>query len=123
MTATFNWLKHYTKIFAGLGLISVVYTLIKDIIKILISPFGIGISTYIKNPDYAGKIGFIGQFQQDFIRVINAVTQDGKWPLIVFIDDLDRCTPTKSAEIIEAINLLLDSKYCIFVITVSGLTG
>jgi hypothetical protein len=39
-------------------------------------------------------------------------------PLIVFVDDLDRCAPNKVAEVVEAINLFLCGDYpnCIFVL-------
>lgn len=36
--------------------------------------------------------------------------------MVIFIDDLDRCEPPKSADVIAAINLLLDCKGCIFVL-------
>lgn len=110
------WLRHYTKIFAGLGLVSLLYEAAKDILNTFISPFSLGVAKYVKTPDYKSKVGFIGQFQDDFKTVIDAVTESGKWPLIVFIDDLDRCTPAKAASVIEATNLLLDSQYCIFII-------
>ena len=113
---TFDWLQNYVKAFAGLGLATLTYTVFKDVAGLLFSPFSAGITRYIREPDYASKIGFIREFQRDFKFVVESVTQNGKWPLAVFIDDLDRCTPDKAAEVIEAINLLLDSAYCIFVI-------
>ena len=61
-------------------------------------------------------MGFLGEFAADFERVVEAITDDGKHPLIVFIDDLDRCAPPKPTEIIEAISILLDAKYCVFII-------
>ncbi|HYM78803.1 MAG TPA: P-loop NTPase fold protein [Candidatus Dormibacteraeota bacterium] len=41
-----------------------------------------------------------------------------KSPLVVFVDDLDRCAPNKVAEVVEAINLFLCGDYpnCIFVL-------
>ncbi len=74
------------------------------------------LSKYIKTPDYQEKIGFLAQFEEDFGRVIDIVTENGKWPLVVFIDDLDRCGPAEAVEIVEAINVLLDSRHCVFVI-------
>ena len=76
----------------------------------------LGISQYMKEPDYKNRVGFISQFQEDFKCVIESVTQKGKWPLVVFIDDLDRCSAPKAAEVIEAINLLIDSEHCVFII-------
>lgn len=80
------------------------------------------LSQYIKNPNYQEKIGFLAKFEEDLARVIDLVTQKGKWPLVVFIDDLDRCAPTKAVEVIEAINILLDAKHCVFVIGMDAKT-
>jgi hypothetical protein len=113
---TFDWLKSYVKVFASLGIATLLYTIFKDLAGLVLSPFSAGISRYLHQPDYAGKIGFIREFQQDFKLVVESVTQNGKWPLAIFVDDLDRCTPDKAAEVIEAINLLLDSEYCVFII-------
>jgi hypothetical protein len=113
---TFDWLKNYVKAFASLGIATLLYTIFKDLAGLVLSPFSAGISRYLHQPDYAGKIGFIREFQQDFKLVVESVTQNGKWPLAIFVDDLDRCTPDKAAEVIEAINQLLDSEYCVFII-------
>jgi hypothetical protein len=112
----FEWLKDWVKVFATVGLASLAYTIFKDMAGLIVSPFSLGISRYMKEPDYKNKVGFISQFQEDFRCVIESVTQKGKWPLVVFIDDLDRCSAPKAAEVIEAINLLLDSEHCVFII-------
>jgi hypothetical protein len=52
--------------------------------------------------------------------VIDITTKWGSKTLVIFIDDLDRCSPPKPAEIIEAINILLDSQHCVFVIGMDG---
>ncbi len=50
----------------------------------------------------------------------NDKTEDGvrRAPLVVFVDDLDRCAPNKVAEVVEAINLFLCGDYpnCVFVL-------
>lgn len=99
-----------------MSLVSLTYTVIKDVIGKIVSPFSLGIAKYFKKPDYESKIGFLGQFQEDFKSVVATVTEYGKWPLLIFIDDLDRCTANKAAEVIESINLLLGSEHCVFVI-------
>lgn len=107
------------QVIVGLGAIALIplaYTVIKDVLGAITSPFNLGLSRYFKEPDYKGKIGFLGQFQKDYKLVIETVTNKGKWPLLIFIDDLDRCAANKAAEVIESINLLLDSEYCVFVI-------
>src|SRR6185503_2162333 len=39
-------------------------------------------------------------------------------PIVVFVDDLDRCSPAKVAQVIEAVNLFLGGDFpnCMFVI-------
>jgi hypothetical protein len=114
-----TWIPDNIKILAGLGLASVlplIYTIFKDITGKIISPFSLGVAKYLKEPDYKNKIGFLGQFQDDFKSVVATTTKQGMWPLLIFIDDLDRCTPSKAAAVIESINLLLDSQYCVFII-------
>ena len=99
-----------------LTVVSLAYTVFKDVMGRAVSPFSLGISRYFKQPDYDSQISFLSQFQDDFNLVIESVTQKGKWPLVVFIDDLDRCTPDQAVSVIEAMNLLLDSKYCVFIL-------
>lgn len=103
----------------GLGILGVLGSLFlfgRELSKSIKNPFELKVSEYLRTPDYQQKIGFMAEFEKDFERVIDVVTEKGKWPLVVFIDDLDRCEPPKPVEIIEAINLLLDARYCIFII-------
>jgi len=106
----------YAQLVGGLGFLTAVYATGKEAYERLANPFELKLENYLRTPDYAEKVGFIGQFEADFKRVIDVVTENGKWPLIVFIDDLDRCAPPKPVEIIEAINLLLDSQHCVFIL-------
>ncbi len=99
-----------------LGLIPAVYAAGKEIYDRLAGPFDLKLAEYVRKPNYKERIGFLAQFEEDFERVIDAVTENGRWSLVVFIDDLDRCAPPTPAEIIEAINILLDAKHCVFVI-------
>ncbi len=36
--------------------------------------------------------------------------------LVIFVDDLDRCLPEKTVQVLEAIKLFLDKHGCIFVL-------
>lgn len=84
--------------------------------KRLSIPFDEKIARYVKQPKYDERVGFIARFQEDFREVVNVVTGGNGQPLVIFIDDLDRCTPAKAVEVLEAINLLLDSQHCVFLI-------
>ena len=73
--------------------------------------------TLIREPDYEGRLGFLHLVESDIREVLNLVATP-KQPLVIFIDDLDRCAPRHVAEVVEAINLFLagDFPNCIFVI-------
>jgi KAP family P-loop domain len=89
-------------------------------VKIIKDPFQITTQDIFDKPNYKDKVGFIGDFQNDFNRIVSVATrrQIGWKPrkLVIFIDDLDRCEPPKAADIIEGINLFLDSDRCVFVL-------
>lgn len=67
-------------------------------------------------PKYEEQLGFVHQVERDLKRVFDSLPLDEG--LVIFIDDLDRCTPTKIAAVLEAINLFLagDFRSCSFVI-------
>jgi hypothetical protein len=112
----------YVTVTGALGFIGALYAVGKDVYSRLIGPFDLKIAQYIREPNYRERVGFLAEFEEDFERVIDIVTEKGKWPLIVFIDDLDRCAPPTPAEIVEAINILLDAKHCVFVIGMDART-
>ncbi|MFX0202324.1 MAG: P-loop NTPase fold protein, partial [Candidatus Hodarchaeota archaeon] len=72
---------------------------------------------FVRAPSYEGKLGFLHLVESDIRDVLDLVATEDK-PLVVFIDDLDRCAPKRVAEIVEAVNLFLAGDYpnCIFVI-------
>nr|QNO50049.1 hypothetical protein LAFMFFPE_00001 [Methanosarcinales archaeon ANME-2c ERB4] len=66
---------------------------------------------------FENSIGIKSTLRDDFEAAIDECLEDmGR--LVVFIDDLDRCLPEKTIEILEVIKLFLDVPKCIFVIGV-----
>jgi WD40 repeat protein len=71
--------------------------------------------------DYRGHLGLISQLHQDFQRLSDLLelageegegkTSDEKMPridrIVLYIDDLDRCSPGRVVEVLQAIHLLL----------------
>lgn len=55
--------------------------------------------------------------RDDFETAIGESLQDKR--LVVFIDDLDRCLPEKTIDILEVIKLFLDVFKCVFIIGVA----
>jgi hypothetical protein len=102
--------------------VSGVYGIGTTAFKYVAAPFHLNIARYMRTPNYAEKIGFLSEFEADFRRVVRVVTKKGKWPLVVFVDDLDRCGPTQAVEVVEAINSVLDTEHCIFILGMDAQT-
>jgi hypothetical protein len=63
--------------------------------------------------DLSDKIGFRESFRREFEDVTAALADK---PLVVFIDDLDRCRPEKVMEVLETMNFLVTCGACYFVV-------
>lgn len=72
---------------------------------------------FVADPGYEGRLGFLYLVQTDMQRVLDLVATEQR-PVVVFVDDLDRCSPSTVAQVIEAINLFLAGQFpnCIFVL-------
>jgi KAP-like P-loop domain-containing protein len=72
---------------------------------------------FVRAPEYEQMTGFLYLAQVDLERVLGLVATKER-PLVVLIDDLDRCAPQTVVQVIEAINLFLAGQYpnAIFVI-------
>lgn len=78
------------------------------------------LAPYLSIPDYSRSLGSIHLMDEDLERVMRSAQaaqgQSGK--VVVFIDDLDRCSPSKVSSVVEGISMLLasDSYRCVFVV-------
>lgn len=70
------------------------------------NPLETELDKILKTPGYEARVSFIEQFHKDFKKVVDAYAGDSR--LYIFIDDLDRCDVPRAAELIQAINLLID---------------
>ena len=90
---------------AGLGGSSlVVLSLFKQLQKLVGDPKK-ELTHYLNSPNYQGQIAFVEKFHSDFAKIVRAYC--GKKKVYVFIDDLDRCELAKSAELMQALNLMI----------------
>ncbi|MCW2881735.1 MAG: hypothetical protein JWQ95_5835 [Sphaerisporangium sp.] len=69
------------------------------------------------DPGYGSRTGFLHLVQTDMRRVLGMVATEER-PLVVFVDDLDRCSPGTVAQVIEAVNLFVAGEFpnCVFVL-------
>ncbi len=65
---------------------------------------------YINEPDYQGDLGLLHLVEHDLDRALKLLLgEDGR--LVVFIDDLDRCTPDTVNDILLAINQFISVQH------------
>jgi hypothetical protein len=78
---------------------------------------GAAYADLVRSPDYRQAAGFLYLVQSDLREVLDLVASD-QHPLVVFVDDLDRCSPGTVVQVIEAINVFLAGDFAnvIFVI-------
>lgn len=94
--------------------------------KVKSEPATFSLAEYVRVPDYGKSVGVVHQIHQDLLRIVALlpvrIDQNGNHlgtaPLVIFIDDLDRCAPNKVASIVEGINSFLagDQQEFMFVI-------
>ena len=88
----------------------------------LLQPTSQLILEYGRMPDYRAQMGYQHRVLEDIQRVHNILKDKRKREVglsvrvVVFIDDLDRCSEDKIVEILQAINLILGaSEFFVFV--------
>lgn len=85
-------------------------------------PAAFSLTEYLTVPNYNVAIGQIHQIHADLRRVLAKVPSITAGvehdPIVIFIDDLDRCSPGKIANVVEGVSMLLasDTFRCMFVI-------
>lgn len=96
---------------AGLIYALITYT------KINSSKLDFDLSKYVRQPAYEDKLGYLHSVKED-LRLALELLVDKEKPAIIFIDDLDRCTPATTTELVESINSFIsgDLPYCYFIL-------
>ena len=81
------------------------------------APPEVEIGKYVLQPEYKGKMGYYSAVEED-LRHAFELLANPKEPPVIFIDDLDRCSPPTVAEVVEAINLFIsgDMSDCYFIL-------
>jgi hypothetical protein len=75
----------------------------------------IDLTTMLRYPSYSVQISELMKLQKTFTGMVETlVGKNGR--LVVFIDDLDRCTQDKIPEVLEAIKLFTTTKKCVYLI-------
>jgi len=105
----------------------------RDVVNTVLSWFSIkvgnaqvGLSTGTPQPTaFAEKTALLDMFDDAFNKLMAAWVHrsldaeridPSKGILVIFIDDLDRCLPEKTVQVLEAVKLFLDKEGCVFVL-------
>ena len=77
-----------------------------DMVGIIRQPQSEWIVKFFAQPDYSKHLGFMADIRRDLTALTDSLPPE--LTIAVFVDDLDRCSPEKAVEVLEAIKLLLD---------------
>ncbi len=75
------------------------------------------LSKYLKPAEYKEKMGYLYAVQEDLKLVLELLVEKEE-PAVIFVDDLDRCSPNTTSELVEAINAFIsgDLPHCYFIL-------
>ena len=100
---------------AGSGLFTI-WLLSSQVLKVA-EPVSERVLSYVRLPDYREQMGFQHRVRDDLQFVYEFLkNRRPKCKVVVYIDDLDRCSENKIMEILQAVNLILAScEFFVFV--------
>lgn len=96
----------FARFVSGSTAIIFVLALLREFLKLFLTPASQRIVKMFSYPDYSAELGFMSRIRYDLQSFANSLPEGMK--IVVFVDDLDRCDPQKAVEVLEAIKLLLD---------------
>lgn len=71
-----------------------------------------------KDSEYQKHVAFLDSFRDHFQDIVNSLPVKGGKRLAVFVDDLDRCSPDGTLQVLDAIKLFVDIPGCLYVLGV-----
>lgn len=99
----------------SLSLILALWLLVKPVVEIAREKVSLDLEAVLKEAPYEARVSALQQLEHQFARMVQTWVGDlGR--LIIFIDDLDRCTPDKVPEVLEALKLFTTTSRCVYVI-------
>lgn len=65
-----------------------------------------------EDPSFESYKDMIAEIEKEFKELVNAISKDQDKPLIIFLDDFDRCLPQDAIKLLEALKNLFVTKDC-----------
>ena len=93
---------------SGLLVLSAFVTASAGLLALLIKMFSSSpLGGFVQSPDKLAEAGAIPAAHEQLKKIIKQATWRGN-RLIVFVDDIERCKPPRSVEVLDAVNQLMD---------------
>jgi tetratricopeptide (TPR) repeat protein len=88
---------------------------VKPMVEAAKNKVSIDLKNILKDPSFKAQVSALQNLQGQFEKMVKAwVGNTGR--IVIFIDDLDRCSPDKVTEVLEALKLFATTRGCIYVL-------
>jgi len=78
---------------------------------VVTDPFKRAIDRFAERPVHRGHLGFTADADAEIAALTAALTNGGNDALVIFVDDLDRCSTRSIVEVVEAINQIFNASH------------
>ncbi|MGW6933521.1 P-loop NTPase fold protein [Lentzea sp. NPDC054927] len=99
-----------------IGVVAALGTKPEALLKLFDVKLGADLGAFRRRRLHRSQTALLDDFTAEFQGVLEVVYRDK--PLVVIIDDLDRCLPEQTLQIIETVKLFLDEPGCVFLLAV-----
>ena len=98
-----------------------IWLVIKPLIEAIQENVTIDFSTLKQASDFEKHIAFLDKFRDHFSDIVACLPKSNEKRLAIFIDDLDRCSPDRILQVLDAVKMFVDISGCIFVLGVDAI--
>jgi hypothetical protein len=93
-----------------------VWIVIRPLVNAVRENVNIDLGALRQTSNYQEHIAFLDRFREHFADVVQSLPQTGDKRLAVFIDDLDRCAPERTLQVLDAIKVFVDIRGCVYIL-------
>lgn len=90
--------------------------LVKPLVAAIRQNLAVDFRPLLQMSDYEEHIAFLDRFKEHFEDVVRSLPLVAGKRLVIFIDDLDRCSTEKALQVLDAVKVFTDAEGCIFVL-------
>jgi Cdc6-like AAA superfamily ATPase len=119
--AELEMVKDLVRVAGGITTLLIGYwTVLKPIADSIRANVTIDLGSLQKDSEYKQHIAFLDKFHDHFRDIVSSIAQSGNKRLAIFIDDLDRCSPDRIVQVLDAIKALVDVEGCVYLLALDS---